>query len=267
MNIKKHGSAAVALGLALIGTTASHAAGPCGPASEVTSAAVADFPTTTLADGRSLRIAGIESFSVLDGGDDADRALQARLRELVERAPIGVLLLSDEPDRYGRFPALLQRPGNAATLQEILAGEGLAVALGTDLPGPCVAAVLAAEAQARRAGRGLWAGRTLQNSDPAALAASRGRLSIFEGRVVSVGNRRSKTYLNFGKWWARDVTVEIDSRDRASFGGESALSRLSGQRIRVRGFVEESAGPMVRVTSPAQIENVELEVAREGTGP
>jgi hypothetical protein len=74
--------------------------------------------------------------------------------------------------------------------------------------------------------------------------------------VVSVGNRRTRTYLNFGGRWAEDVTVEIEARDRDRFGGELGLADLAGWRVRVRGYVEERQGPLIIVRSPMQIERL-----------
>jgi hypothetical protein len=81
-----------------------------------------------------------------------------------------------------------------------------------------------------------------------------GRFAIFEGRVISVGARRTLTYLNFGLRWSEDVTVAIEARHRARFGGEARIADLTGRRVRIRGFVEERAGPMVAVTTPMQVE-------------
>jgi micrococcal nuclease len=74
--------------------------------------------------------------------------------------------------------------------------------------------------------------------------------------VVSVGNRRTRTYLNFGGRWTEDVTVEIEARDRERFGGEAGLAALSGWRVRVRGYVEERRGPAIILRSPLQIEKL-----------
>jgi hypothetical protein len=93
-------------------------------------------------------------------------------------------------------------------------------------------------------------------AEPGVLWSHLGRYVIFEGRVLSVGNRRQRSYLDFGTDWSRDTTVEIEAADRERFGGAEALAELAGQVIRVRGFVEDSRGPMVRARWPGQIERV-----------
>ena len=74
------------------------------------------------------------------------------------------------------------------------------------------------------------------------------------GTVLSVGTRPATTYLDFGRTWSEDVTIEITARDRAAFGGEAALERLEGARIRARGFPVDKAGPMLPVRSQMQLE-------------
>ena len=141
--------------------------------------------------------------------------------------------------------------------RKTLTREGLAVVFATDESTlPCFARLLAAEDEARREGRGFWSGEELPEAVPAALRPLIGRFAIFEGVILSVGNRRATTYLNFGTWWSEDVTVEVLAGDRERFGGEEGLSALAGKRVRVRGFLEDKAGPMLLVRSPMQLEEV-----------
>lgn len=91
-------------------------------------------------------------------------------------------------------------------------------------------------------------------AEPGALSSHLGRYVIFEGEVLSVGNRTRRTYLNFGRRWSQDVTVVIEARDRERFGGADDLEALAGRRVRVRGFVEERGGPMVTARHKGQIE-------------
>jgi hypothetical protein len=50
------------------------------------------------------------------------------------------------------------------------------------------------------------------------------------------------------------LTVAIEARHRDRFGGDATIAGFVGRRLRIRGFVEERAGPMVTVNSPMQIE-------------
>ena len=252
----RHASAALlTLGAMTSPLAGSLAAPAClGETAEARAVAVPDARSVTLADGRVVRVAGVESFALLEAeGDAAEAALRDRLEALVAQHSLRVRLVSNEPDRYGRLPALLA-DDNGDLVQEALAREGLAIAFAGGDELPCFAEILAAEDDARRARRGFWAHQAVLPARPQALQTRIGHFAIFEGDVISVGNRRSLTYLNFGTWWSEDVTVEIEARDRTRFGGEAGLAELAGKQVRIRGFLEEKAGPMVKVSSPMQLE-------------
>jgi endonuclease YncB( thermonuclease family) len=218
-------------------------------------AAIEDARTVRLADGRTLRLAGIEPIAALfadpNAADGAASVLVSSLARLVG-TDIRFQLLDEKPDRYGRGPALVVADGRL--LQEDLVGEGLAVAFAVTGPIPCFEKLLAAEDEARKLGRGFWAGAALPFAIPENLAQRTGLLTIFEGNVLTVGNRASRTYLNFGRRWSDDVTAEILAADRDAFGGEEGLSKMAGRRVRVRGVVADRNGPLVTVRSPMQIE-------------
>lgn len=219
-----------------------------------------------LDDGRTLRVAGIEPFDLLaPDAKDAEARLQRRLSELAGRAPLELVFAAKGVDRYGRYPALIVQGG--VLLQESLAREGLAIAFAGGDPLPCFARILAAEDAARRGARGFWAGRALPPATAGALGARIGHFTIFEGRVASVGNRSVRTYLDFGKRWSEDVTVEIEARHRRRFGGSAALAALAGRKVRVRGYLQASGGPMMAIASPMQLEVLDAAPGEEKDMP
>lgn len=233
-----------------------------GPTEPAHVAAIADARTLELADGRLVRPAAIESFALI--GEDAahaDAVLAEGLTALLAGRQAHVHFTSDKPDRYGRLAALIATADGL--VQARLAAEGVALALPDADGGPCTADILAAEAAARSQKAGLWAEIAVLPARPGALSPHLGGYVIFEGRVLSVGNRTRRTYLNFGRRWSEDVTVIIESRDRDSFGGAEALEALAGRRVRVRGFVEERGGPLVTVRWTGQIEVLQ---PRDGEG-
>ena len=120
----------------------------------------------------------------------------------------------------------------------------------------CAKRLLALEAAARLARRGGWSdpGFFVAVARPDALSSQFGHFVIFQGIVRSVGTRRDRTYIDFGGQWRNDVTVEITANRRRYFGGETALEDLAGKSVRVRGFLQEKAGPMISARHPAQIE-------------
>jgi endonuclease YncB( thermonuclease family) len=226
---------------------------------------VVDARSLRLADGRTIRLAGIEPFGLLTSDPERmETELLKRLTELVGGRDLAIQIVATAPDRYGRFSAMAAIEGEL--LQETVVEEGLAIAFGGSDALPCFDRIIAAENEAREKHRGFWTGE-LPQARPEALASWIGRFVIFEGKIISVGNRRSRTYLNFGFRWTEDVTAEIAAEDRELFGGEAVLDALAGQRIRVRGFLEEKGGPMVVLRSPTQLEVLSDGVPDSGKAP
>ncbi|WP_224404815.1 thermonuclease family protein [Afifella sp. IM 167] len=238
------------------------AAGPSctGEDGELLAAPIAEDFRTVAAQERRFVPAGIAPPSLLDpeAQDLDDMALEA-ISAFLARAEIRLTLLSEKADRYGRRPALFFAQGRL--LQEELLERGLAVALPVDLGGrqeSCARLFLAAEDRARRAARGLWARPqiVLNAHAPDALSSQYGRYVVVAGTIISVGNRPTRTYLDFGRIWSRDFTAEIAAERRDAFGGEAGIERLAGRKVRLRGFLAERSGPMLELAAPWQLEIV-----------
>ena len=163
----------------------------------------------------------------------------------------------DTPDRYGRQPAFVFLVPTETLLQEELLAQGKALASATVADKECAAVLMAAEAAARQAKRGIW-------SDPAAIKntessgdilAGIGRFTVVEGKVLSVRQAGATTYLNFGRNWTRDFAVTISRRMLAAFEAAGMVPKsLENRRIRVRGWVEARGGPRIEVLRVGQIE-------------
>src|SRR5512139_2272896 len=110
-------------------------------------AAVRDGRTLMLEDGRELRLAGIEA------GDDGRDALQA----LVAGRALRLQRLGAETDRYGRVVALAFAGEDRQSVQAALLEQGQARVSARIGDKACAGVLLAAEARARVAKRGLWA--------------------------------------------------------------------------------------------------------------
>lgn len=238
---------------------------------------VIDGETLRLESGREVRLVGslAPKAGPLPGEDararapaeDAARALDA----LVTGHRIKLRYDGRRRDRYGRILAqvYVDTPEGGLWVQEhlIRQGHGRAYAL----PGNtrCLAALMAAEEQARDAGRGLWRDQTHRVHSAREidlLSRLIGRFVIVEGRVVGVTRARQLTYLNFDADWRRDFTASLANAavDR-SLGGADNLRRLEGRTIRVRGWIEQRNGPMMALSSPEEIETLEepSEAARQ----
>lgn len=227
---------------------------------EAVIADVEDWRTLVLQDGRRVMPVGIADFDVIDTASSglaglAGDALTAEIRGLAGKR-IRLRLLGSEPDRRRRLPALLWVEGRL--IQKSLIAKGIAIAYPHDGELPCPRLLLAAEASARAGRIGYWRRKEglIAGTKPQDFIDRINGFVIMQGRVLSVGTRTDRTYLNFGGRWATDVTVEIPDSRRAAFGGAEALETLAGARIRVRGFAVEKAGPMIELRHPWQIERL-----------
>ena len=210
-----------------------------------------DIRTMRMSDGAEVRLAGIEP-----GIPDPSTAA---LMELIPTGDVSIHGESDVPDRYGRQSAFIFAEIDEPPLQARILIAGLALASGTVPDRACAAELTAAEATARRAKTGIWSrDGVIKNAViPGDILAQLGRFVVVEGRVLSVREAGTTTYLNFGRRWTRDFAVSISRRMMPAFAGAGiVLKSLEGRRIRVRGWVESRGGPRIEARHVGQIEAV-----------
>jgi micrococcal nuclease len=186
----------------------------------------------------------------------------AMLRTLVQGRRLRLYFDRQDRDRFGDWVAqamVYDDPaGRPIWLQGELLRRGLARVYTTPGTETLAPAMLAAEGAARATGTGLWA-------DPAyaVLPADRPEriadgFRVVEGRVQAVAVTAKRIYLNFGDDWRHDFTLTILRQDAARFPGRLAgLRALTGQRIRVRGWVFRLNGPAIRADHGGLIEILE----------
>jgi endonuclease YncB( thermonuclease family) len=225
-------------------------AAPCSfePQGEGRVSAVIDARSFRMDDGREVRLAGIETVAT----DDS-----AALGALVAGRSVTLRGESDAPDRYGRQPAFVFVEEAAASVQHQLLAQGDALVSGTIADKACAAELLAAEATARLARRGVWAGSTaIKNAERADDILTRiGRFTVVEGKALSVRQAGAVTYINFGRRWTRDFAATISTRVMRAFEAAGiSLKSLENKRIRVRGWIEARPGPRIEVLQAGQIE-------------
>jgi endonuclease YncB( thermonuclease family) len=214
-------------------------------------AAVLDARTFRLDDEREVRLAGIEPTqeTAAQGGEILTALIGNR--EVTLHGP------DDKPDRYGRQPAFVFAKGSVTSIQsELLArGEALMSPAMTDTP--CLDALLAAEAAARVARRGIWTSSTaLKNAErPDDILAGKGRFAVVEGTISSARLAGATFYVNFGRRWTQGFAVTISRRMMPSFEAAGIdLKSLKDKRVRVRGWVEQRGGPRIEASHPGQLE-------------
>lgn len=227
--------------------------------------AIADARTLVLADGRRLLLAAIDVPQMFAAPARADLTAPAGRAEAALAPLVGRVVAfkgSGATDRHGRLPVFVfsRQTGLEGSLQQDMVAQGLARVASFASGSGCAADLLAREREARAALRGLWADSRYavrQADDPTSILPLRGRMAIVEGRVLSVRERGGTIYVNFGRRWSEDFTVTIAKRRSAAFAaGGMPPQQLSGRRVRVRGWVEDRAGPWIEVISPEQIEFV-----------
>lgn len=240
-----------------------------------------DDGSLRLADGRRL----VPEQVAVPVRLGADAPLWTRASAAVTAGIAGkpVRLGPTATDRHGRLtgPALLLSNGSArddgrgadfgadSDLALALVRSGAAFA---DPSPPCAKAFLEAEDEARRARRGLWgsAEAVHATTDIDGLSARAGLFSVAEGRILTVGVRRDRTYLNFGDSWRQDFTVMMATADFATILGHGLdAAMLRGTMVRVRGVVREQGGPAMVVKTAAavtQLAGQDLERSQDHEG-
>lgn len=225
------------------------------PVGEATVTAVRDSGTLMLADGRELKLAGID---VAAGGRETLHSLAIgqplRLERLGSQG-------GQQEDRYGRLVAYAFPGESTQSLQSALLAQGRARVSARIGAKPCAEALLTIERVARTEKRGLWTDPNfapIRAEDLTRLEAEKGHFALVEGKVLSVRESGATIYVNFGRRWTTDFTVIILKRLQRTFA-DAGLEpkKLEGRRIRVRGWIEQRSGPVVMAEAPEQIELID----------
>lgn len=220
---------------------------------------VIDGDTLELEDGREVRLVGIQAPKLPLGRPDFPtwplaEAAKAALERLVQGQTLALFAGGQRADRYGRTLAHLER-ADGLWIQGAMVQAGFARAYSFPDNRALARELLALEAEARTAGRGIWADPFYRVRGPDELAAVIDSFQLVEGRVISAARPKTRLYLNFGADWKTDFTVAIDAEALRLFAadGIDALA-FQGRRLRVRGWVKLFNGPLIDVTHPEQIE-------------
>jgi micrococcal nuclease len=247
-------AAAVAAGSAAYG-----AAPSCAGEAEISGARIMRVERNAaliLTDGRALHLEGIRLPDAAE--DHAPQAITEQAFAALNALARGKLLTAyaiwPKEDRYDRVRAQVFA-ADGTWLQRALLQKGLArVQIAPDR-GECYRELYAAEAEARKAGLGLWADPAYAFRSPGNVAAAAGSFQIVVGRVLSTTAREGRVYLNFGNDWRKDFTVSVAPDDRKTFTrmGVDPLN-YQGKLIRVRGMVQMLDGPEMDVGNPKEIE-------------
>lgn len=223
---------------------------------------VVDGDTVVLADGREVRLVGIQAPKLPLGGPNfptwplAPEA-KAALQKLVLREEVTLGFGGRERDRHGRLLAHLFRSTDGLWVQGELLARGLARVYTFPDNRALASELFARESKARAARRAIWAFDRYAVLPPEAAERAFDQYALIEGTVLAVGRAHGSAYLNFGPDWKTDFTAVIRPQALRVFADEGIdIALYEGRRVRVRGWVESWNGPMIEVTHPEQIEEV-----------
>ncbi len=231
---------------------------------------IVDGDTLVLADGRQIRLVGLQAPKLPLGrpGFKAWPLAEAAKTALAQLALGRAVTLGyggRRIDRHGRALAHLF-DGAGVWIQGALIDRGMARVYSFADNRALVPELLAREAAARRSARGIWALRAYAVRDAAAIPERSSGFEVVEGRVVEVATVRKRTYLNVGADWLSDFTITIAPKTRRLFEAEGIDTlRYQGKKVRVRGWLKSYNGPLIEATQPEQIEVIpeQIEVIKE----
>jgi endonuclease YncB( thermonuclease family) len=259
----------VALALALAASPSLACAAGCGAAAGlVQPVSVGERGEVALADKRVVRFAGLD---VPEQGAQGAAARDFIASHALSRAA-ALVVFAPAGDRWGRTLADLSAPqgaGQPVSLADALLAAGLARVRPEFETRACEPQRLALEAGARAKKLGVWGDpdySVLAANDGAELAQREGRFVVVEGVVSKVGLGRSRFYLDLGR--RGDLSVTASRKTEAAFQAAGApLSALAGERIRVRGVLDDRFGPQIEIADPLMLERLGRAEAKRGIEP
>ncbi len=253
---------ALALATLLAVPARAPASGPASYAADLTAgvAEALDGDTLRLADGREVRLSGIQAPKppLRSAGRPWPIAEHARraLDELARGQVLAFALAPIPADRHRRLAAQATRE-DGVWLQQALLARGLA-RVDTANDDRFAAELLAAERPAREARLGLWALGAYRVLAPHEAIRFLDSFQIVEGRVAGAGVVRGRTELRLvardGDHAAGLALAYAPGQRRVFAAAGLDPARLSGQTLRVRGWIRSFDGAVIDVTHAAQIE-------------
>lgn len=240
------------------GAVAKSRPSPAAVASGIT-AEIVDGDTLVLQGGTQVRLVGIQAPKLpLGRAGFREWPLAGQAKAALARLALGRTLklsyVGRSVDRHGRLLAHLS-DDQGHWIQGALLAAGMARVYTFADNRKRAAEMLALEAQARAARRGIWGHRFYRVLDTATAMDHIDTFQLVEGRVLNTAVVRRRGYLNFGPDWRRDFTIAIAPRSMRRFKSQGqGLERYRGARVRVRGWLKSFNGPMIEATHPEQIE-------------
>ncbi|MDF1792617.1 MAG: thermonuclease family protein [Thalassobaculaceae bacterium] len=222
--------------------------------------AILSADTIDLEDGLRVRLAGVQApVPARHGAPAWPLSVEAAAETGTLCLGRGVTLhyADDRRDRWQRALAHVTIE-DGVWLQGHLLQRGLARVYTWPRTALGARTMLDLERTARSNRRGIWSERFYRIRNPAETWGDLDSWQIVEGRVADAAIVRGTGYLNFGLDWRNDFTFRIESDPRRAFKRAGIdVADLTGRRVRGRGWVFPTNGPMIDLTHPAQLEILE----------
>lgn len=220
---------------------------------------------TIVVDGRTVRLLGIntperarENRPAEPGAAEATRTLKELIKSTGKKHPeVRLEYDGNKMDRYDRLLAHVYLP-DGTWLNKKLLEEGGAHVYSFPDNRSHLDKLLAAEQQARSAEKGMWAHPDWQVLKAKGLTpdARIGQFRLVKGTPLKAAKVGGKVYLNYGKNWREDFTVEIPEDFLSLFkeDGIDPVTHYPNKKLLVRGRLKPVNGVLITVTHPEQIQ-------------
>ena len=257
----------VAAILPMLVASAAHAGSACPGAGDasITVAAVDPRLELRLADGRRLRLVGLDAAARTPDDADLGETSRAALATTIAGKALTALVLSDKPDRWGRLPAMAFRQGDTSPggLAGLAITSGLARYLPEAAARDCRDTLLANEGEARSTKVGLWHDPyygVLAVDDRRAFAERSATNVVVEGRLWRVDPGPFRTKLRFaapGEDRHGLLVAVVLPKVMKRFEGQGVhFEALIGRTLRLRGLLDLRFGPQIEIEGPDAMELV-----------
>ena len=217
-----------------------------------------DGDTLSLADGRELRLIGISAPKSTPKGPlyPVAEAARSELDRLAAGRTLTLYVGGRASDRRHRLLAHAVAE-DGIWLQGAMLAAGLARVETFADNRSRAGEMLALEAAAREARRGIWAEPRFRVLTPKQAERWRDGYHLVEGRVLRVSEEKGRIALEFSPDGKRGFVLAIPSRQRALFRTAGIdPGGLTGATLRVRGWIHRWIGPEILASHPEQIERI-----------
>jgi hypothetical protein len=166
-------------------------------------------------------------------------------------------------DRYGvPLAHVVSDDASDVWMQAYMVSEGLAWAFSSETSRGMVPPLKKMEIDARTQQKGFWKNPVYAIKTPADAKAFINSFQLVEGTILDTSIKREYVFFNFGQDWKTDFTIRLPKKawnqislalvDK-KFNAFDAVAWVN-RRVRVRGWIEDSNGPLIEVTHLEQID-------------